>query len=75
LVLDLSVKMPWVNCWAEAKAGLPGSLRQARIHNERRKGSSLCFEERKTNQLSAIDLQWSDHRLFYRQEVEAVNWD
>ena len=64
MVLNLSVKKPWANCWAEGIGVTSGSLEAGESGRERQP----CFGERKAKQPCEIS---TGH--FYRQVVGAVS--
>jgi hypothetical protein len=54
LVLNLSVKMPWANCFVEGKAGLPGPA--GKLETQEREKQRVCHSlwRKKANQSCEI---------------------
>jgi hypothetical protein len=50
LVLDLSVKKPWANCWAEVIVGTSGMPHASWQTQEREEGTVPCFRGKTANQ-------------------------
>lgn len=70
LVLDLSVKKPWANCWAEVIVGTSGTPHASWRTQEREEGRVPCFRGKK-RQPTMWDLGRSSHRPL----PQATGWE
>ena len=72
LVLDLSVKKPWANCWAEGIGGTSGSLEARERCKERRDRVLQALERKRPSSYVRSWEEWSPVAAPIRQKVGNV---